>query len=476
MSTGTDRTRSADRIISSEGDDTLRGNGGNDVLEGGSGNDNPIGGMGDDIETDIFGDDVMKGGPGNDAIFGGSRLRPPAGQRGRRLHPRRQRHFRGLRWSRQRRHLHAVTAASSPSAGAGDDWMEAGPQLDLLVGDENNQFQDDPNGGHDVLIGGKGDDDYDSEGGDDIMVADVLGTERIGRHARIRPRHLSRRSSAGRRRHEHHGVLAPNLDELRDRFDLVEGVSGLELQRLAAGTPDRVADDLVGHELMSSTPWIARIAGLAALSSLGATSFSSGDIIMGGAGSDSIEGRAGDDILDGDRWLNVQLRAPVPNSTPARPHQAGRQHEGTADRCSHRRYQPWKHRHRAQHRDAYCRTDSGNIDTAVFTGPRANYTVAPSVGGSLLVTDNVGTDGVDRLWNIERLQFADQTVNVLPSVALTAPANLATVSGTAVVVSASVTPGTLRSCWCQVLRWCHPDRRRGHHCAIPGELEHAPRR
>ena len=84
---------------------------------------------------------------------------------------------------------------------------------------------------------------------------------------------------------------------------------------------------------------------------------------------------------------------------------------------------------------------AGNVDTAVFTGPRANYTVATSVGGSLLVTDNVGTDGVDRLWNIERLQFADQTVNVFPSVALTAPADLATVSGTAVVVSASVTPG-----------------------------------
>ena len=30
-----------DRIISSEGDDTLRGNGGNDVMEGGAGNDQP---------------------------------------------------------------------------------------------------------------------------------------------------------------------------------------------------------------------------------------------------------------------------------------------------------------------------------------------------------------------------------------------------------------------------------------------------
>ena len=35
---------------------------------------------------------------------------------------------------------------------------------------------------------------------------------------------------------------------------------------------------------------------------------------MGGLGSDLIEGRGGDDLLDGDAWLNVQLRAP--NTTP----------------------------------------------------------------------------------------------------------------------------------------------------------------
>ena len=50
----------------------------------------------------------------------------------------------------------------------------------------------------------------------------------------------------------------------------------------------------------------------------------------------------------------------------------------------------------------------GHIDTAVFTGPRANYTVT-SPATMVTVTDNVGTDGVDTLLNIERLQFADGT-------------------------------------------------------------------
>ena len=37
------------------------------------------------------------------------------------------------------------------------------------------------------------------------------------------------------------------------------------------------------------------------------TSFGSGNIILGGSGSDIIEGRGGDDLLDGDQWLNVRV-------------------------------------------------------------------------------------------------------------------------------------------------------------------------
>ena len=61
-----------------------------------------------------------------------------------------------------------------------------------------------------------------------------------------------------------------------------------------------------------------------------------------------------------------------------------------------------------------------DFDTAVFSGIRANYTITVerqrvTVRSELdddvvTVTDNVGTDGTDRLTNIERLQFADQSV------------------------------------------------------------------
>ena len=37
------------------------------------------------------------------------------------------------------------------------------------------------------------------------------------------------------------------------------------------------------------------------------TSFGAGNIILGGDGSDIIEGRGGDDLIDGDRSLNVRI-------------------------------------------------------------------------------------------------------------------------------------------------------------------------
>jgi len=51
------------------------------------------------------------------------------------------------------------------------------------------------------------------------------------------------------------------------------------------------------------------------------------------------------------------------------------------------------------------------IDTAVFAGNRSNYTIT-NVDGVLTVKDNVGTDGIDTLTNIEKLQFADATWDV----------------------------------------------------------------
>ena len=60
----------------------------------------------------------------------------------------------------------------------------------------------------------------------------------------------------------------------------------------------------------------------------------------------------------------------------------------------------------------------------MFSGLRADYTIAINQNGTptnprddiVTVTDNVGADGIDRLTDIERLQFADQKVILVPGV------------------------------------------------------------
>ena len=58
-------------------------------------------------------------------------------------------------------------------------------------------------------------------------------------------------------------------------------------------------------------------------------------------------------------------------------------------------------------------TLNGNtgIDTSVYTGARANFTLTTS-GKNFSVTDLTGAEGVDTLINVERLRFADITVAI----------------------------------------------------------------
>ena len=69
--------------------------------------------------------------------------------------------------------------------------------------------------------------------------------------------------------------------------------------------------------------------------------------------------------------------------------------------------------------------NSAHVDTAVFTGPRAEYAISVLPGGVVIVDHGAGVDGRDTLRNIEQLTFADGTIPV-PSAdgQLTVPAVL----------------------------------------------------
>ncbi len=413
------RNPQVDRVISSEGDDTLTGDGGNDVMEGGAGNDNFVGGEGNDILTDVFGDDVIKGGPGDDAISGGSGpfdlLQGNEGNDFIVAGGDETENFGGP----GNDIIYMGAGLSESVGGAGDDWMEGtNAPASIAIGDDNNQFQNDPNGGHDIVLAGPGDMDFDMEGGDDIMVGNVLPTHRFegmlgfdwvtyrGETQFVDADMLITGAIA---------VNAP-LNELRDRFDLTEGLSGTNFNDLLRGDNRDAAilfnDGLTGvdgaHVLNAAG--IARITGLAAILPAGATSWGEGNIILGGPGSDLLEGRGGNDILDGDRWLNVQLRGVLTNGTVKL---ANTLHELKTDVFSGALSPSAITFVRSIVSTGVASTD---IDTAVFTGPLQNYTITVAPDRTITVIDNVGTDGTDTVRNVERLRFADTTVNA-PGVA-----------------------------------------------------------
>jgi len=404
-----------DNIISGGGDDTVWGYGGHDRIEGGDGNDALLGGAGDDILTDTFGLDTIKGNEGNDVISSGRDEDLLMGGDGKDFIDAGA-DIDEIFAGRDNDFINGGTGDDTLFGGDGDDWVEGGDGTDLVQGDNGAPFQDSPLRGNDVLIGGAGNDDYDAESGDDIMVTGS-GIERNEGMLGFDWVTAKNDTSYGVGKGVTHDLnlsifLPPDQDTLADRFDLVEGLSGWRYNDTLSGDDhDNAVEGVVGHELTN----FALINGLQAMvdAMMGGptTVFNSGNILLGGDGSDVIEGRGGDDLIEGDAWLNVRISvrsALDPNLQI-----------GTADSM-------------AQLRSALL---SGSInpsqlvivreilstpfdavadnDIAVFSDIRANYSVS-TVGGITTVTHNtvsagLTSDGTDRLRGIEQLRFADGT-------------------------------------------------------------------
>jgi Ca2+-binding RTX toxin-like protein len=416
-----------DRVRSSEGDDTFRGNDGDDRFEGGDGNDSHVGGLGDDILNDLAGDDVLKGGDGNDALSSGRGFGGDLNQGGRGNDfivggNDMTESFAGPGDD----YVFAGESEDTVFGDDGDDWIEGGGgAFNLLQGDNGAPFQDDPNEpGHDVLMGYGGETDNDAEGGDDIMLAGpgiqrnegMLGFDWVTHRSDPEPGDSDMRIT---------GALPPSVDTNRDRHDLVESLSGWNLDDILRGD-DRVAADMDGHELDQAG--IDRISGLDAVLP-GATSFTGGNILLGGAGSDLLEGRGGDDVLDGDKYLNVRISVRAANNPDVEILSANNLTEVRAAIFAGT-IKPGQLR---IIREILPTTPTvGQQDTALFSGARAEYTVTFNAGSITVAhTGGTGVDGIDTVHNVERLQFLDQVVS------LTAPG--APTIGTATAGNASAT-------------------------------------
>ena len=299
----------------------------------------------------------------------------------------------------------AGDSADTVFGNEGRDWIEGGGQADLLQGNNGDPFQEGPIG-HDVIDGGGGNDDYDSEGGDDIMLGGT-GTERF--EGMIGFDWVTNKGAAQAADWDLNftGLLPPDIDNIRDRFDNVEGLSGHNGDDVLRGDSFTAVELANDHELVN----VDLIKGLSGLLG-GEQPFAAGNIIIGGAGSDVIEGRGGDDLIDGDRWLNARISVTDPNNPEQEIRSVDSMREVQSDVFADR-IQP--DQLQVVREIITPASTPGEIDTAEFSDLRENYQISVGPGGSQVTVDHVAgaqTDGTDTVKNVERLRFSDRTIDV----------------------------------------------------------------
>ncbi|MDQ1659067.1 MAG: hypothetical protein QOD41_4150, partial [Cryptosporangiaceae bacterium] len=477
-------TPGADRVVGGNDNDTFWGGAGNDRIEGNGGDDIALGGEGDDIITDSAGADVPKGGPGNDAIDAGIGDDIPMGGPG-------QDFINGGANDNEtfagpgNDFVIAGQGADAVFGDSGDDWIEGGSGQDLLQGDHGAPFFDDPAQtapGNDIMIGQVGENDYDAEGGDDVMAQNAAIDRNAGAGGFDWAFHQFNTIPADDDMNINNnlGGVGIQLIVNRDRWQETEADSGGDFNDVIKGTnavPATVGGGgFQGCDALDAAG-VARISGLdqivtpamltvpaatvAAISTPGycpltGNVWGDGDIIIGGLGSDTITGRAGNDILDGDRYLRVRIsirtnladpateigtanlmEAPITasaNGTPLPANLVGKTlqqavFDGSVNPGSLVGVKEIITPTAAQ----AAASPGGNVDTAVFTGPQSNYTVTSNPDGSVTVTDNTGTDGTDTLRNFEKLQFSDTVTTPVGLPGAGAITTVTPASGSAVV-------------------------------------------
>jgi Ca2+-binding RTX toxin-like protein len=490
-------TEGNDIIVSGGGDDAIWGKGGNDRIEAGYGVDEVFGGQGDDIitnsGTDIGEADFLHGNEGNDVIHGGSGLSLLFGNQGKDFiitGPDGKEAFGGTGDD----FILGGTGGDFLLGNEGNDWIEGGQRFDTLAGENSELFFNSSIIGHDVLNGGSGDTDYDGESGDDIMFQNSEGIQRSNGMAGFDWAIHKGDSQAA---NSELGIPIFATQEafiLRDRFDLVEGLSGWNKNDTLTGRskavnsrpeiegtaaifgPDSLLDSysndllaknvglinglnvLVAH-LGSGIPVTKVVNGqtVPVLDANGVqervilSSADASDILLGGGGSDVIKGLAGNDIIDGDKWLNVRI--------------AGISKAGTSFSVDMMEGDVTLYRNAAGVfvaapgsgtvavtkplsawmvdgainpgqlsivREIISGNVTGDVDTAVYTDIRANYSFGTNSDGSIFV-DHTGfvqpeqdddlpeeegvpttlSDGRDAIRNVEKLDFTDFDLNVI---------------------------------------------------------------
>ena len=430
-------TEQADTLIASIGDDTIYGDGGNDRLEGGFGNDIINAGAGDDIIKDSGGDDNIKAGEGNDVVHAGPGLDLVMGNAGQDFI------FLGTDMGSEvfagegNDFIYGNKNAERILGNEGNDWIETGT-FDGAPGDNFDEiYARDGVDGHDVFLGDGGFDEFIAEGGDDIMVGSPGRGKMAGMSgfdwATYKDSTFTVDADFTR------GIVfdenpQPPQFGTQDAYESVEGLSGSSHNDLLTGS-DVIAEERLPFDQGGSEGYrgsfltkegIARIAGLrevlglteAQFNALAVNSnvFGAGEIILGGDGSDTIMGRGGDDIIDGDKWLNVQIAVHASMDANGLPTGPILERVNSMTQLATRMFNGEINPGQLEIvRTIETANGTGDIDTARFQGNLAEYTFGSDAAGNVIVTHAIedALDGTDKLRNIERLQFLDANVGLV---------------------------------------------------------------
>ena len=366
---------SADTLTGDYGPNVLQGGGGGDTIDGGAGDDDIRGDGVNDSGNDVLnggaGNDYIEGGPGSDVIHGGSgddAIYASAGPRT--LTP------------------YAAAPVSTP-----------GGSLDILYGDSGNDLLVSvsvPDQSFVVMYGGDGDDHLVSTSKFTFMYGDAGDDTLEGSGTTI--------------------------------ADYQDSTAGVIVDLRISGPQDTVG---AGVDTLSGMVAIYGSAFNDGLTGDGSDSY-----LMGGAGADTIDGQGGSDTAS---YFECQTGVIV-DLTVTGPQDTG---DGVDTLISIENLDgsfvgndvltgdPGANTLRGWGGDDVLSGGSGpdtldggtgndtidgggGDDTAVFAGPRSAYSIT-SAGLSTIVTDFTSgplSEGIDKLANVEHLQFADQTISV----------------------------------------------------------------
>ncbi|MBD8024373.1 cell wall-binding repeat-containing protein [Microbacterium gallinarum] len=426
-------TPANDNLRGDEGDDAIWGYDGNDRIEGGSGNDALVGGKGDDIITDSFGDDNLKGKQGNDAMHTGPGVDLAIGGSGDDFIMNGGGDATSIFAGLGDDIVLGTSGRTTVFGGEHDDWVEGSSHADLLQGDNADQAQNDTLGGNDVVAGRLGDDDIEGEGGDDILIGERFGTDR----------HLGNLGfdwltyygqTQGVESDWAFNRIYETQEQLRSRYDLLEALSGGAGNDVLRGPlvePDDLTTVAEAPLNKATQATLDLVEGFEAMLKPVVNGVAIGDftlpimrdapeidadgvhkVMIGGPGADTIEGRGGNDYLDGDAMLRVRLRTGTPGNytyydSAAELQEAvfsGAINPGAIDIARDIVYDDSDAIDIAQYNDVF---DAYTVSELGFAGSgywRVEHTA---------VQEAEESDGVDVIRGFERLQFADGCANIV---------------------------------------------------------------